>query len=162
MKSESEENLLENARILQKIWLHRVFPIVFFSIMGKAKKLKVSKQNTVTTGEHQQAVTSKKRPINRLNIPLSSGSTWRPDCKRWDGSSNWEEQRSREDGRRWGEQSLWPPPHTNSEKLLWPCPHIGVTKIWWKVVLQFWELAPTPVGVSQETKPHSSLICPPA
>ena len=70
MKSESEENLLENARILQKIWLHRVFPIVFFSIMGKAKKLKVSKQNTVTTGEHQHAVTPKKRPINRLNIPL--------------------------------------------------------------------------------------------
>ena len=97
-----------------------------------------------------------------LNITLCSGSTWRPDCKRWDGSSNWEEQRSREDGRRWGEQSLWPPPDTNSEKLLWPCPHIGVTKIWWKVVLQFWELAPTPVGVSQETKPHSSLICPPA
>lgn len=28
---------------------------VFFSIMGKAKKLKVSKQNTVTTGGHSFA-----------------------------------------------------------------------------------------------------------
>ena len=29
-------------------------------------------------------------------------------------------------------------------------------KCWWNVVLQFWELAPTWVGGSQETKPHSS------
>ena len=165
MKSESEENLLENARILQKIWLHRVFPIVFFSIMGKAKKLKVSKQNTVTTGEHQiHAISAshakENRPINRwikhhslqwvhLETRLQE-VRWQLQLGGTKIARGWTKMK-------WAIQSLWPPLHTNSEKLLWPCPHIGVSKIWWKVVLQFWELAPTPVGASQETKPHSSL-----
>ena len=47
MKSEIKESL-ENARILQSRLAKAVF--LSDSIMGKAKKLKVSKQNTVTTG----------------------------------------------------------------------------------------------------------------
>ena len=67
--------------------------------MGKAKKLKVSKQNTVTTGVY----CFRKLAMLENNSLSLSGPTWRSDCKGGDGSTHRQEQGQDKDGRRRGE-----------------------------------------------------------
>ena len=72
--------------------------------MGKAKKLKVSKQNTVTTGVYCfRTCFCLKIDMLENNSHSLSGPTWRSDCKGGDGSTHRQEQGQDKDGRRRGE-----------------------------------------------------------